>query len=716
MPVMNNIKEGNDQAQLDNTKSTDSSLLESTLFLMTSEQREHFLESSSSKGIVYVNKAPCFDHPLSVVLTWKAQKQLTKIAKTENQIDASQSQKNINEEYNLELKANLEEGVRLSGVRWATDKDDEKEKTIIHIQSKLFQMICELKIGADNKAVFKAINIKCTFDSSNANVKSSDDEIEMFAIRKKEESDDDVLIANEIVEKPSISVKPKGNKFYPHIKTVWHVNPPNSNDVAYFDYEAIEKMIWEIDNGRRLSGISNWARGRLRELADVVSLSQLATQYRYKLIGEEETSEGRHCKLHIDSLQEDVTGISLAYVYAEESGTVISHEDQYNDIGRLLKRRLRKPLVLRSTGDRQSLHHFDITGEDEMPSEGFLVDVGLESQNKKQLEAMRCLSEPKSIVHLAKLATLLGSIKSSQLEAFKWDTQPLKLFDEKLTGRQREAVTKAINTPDICLIQGPPGTGKTRVISEIVQQASKNGWMTLLVAPTHVAVDNVLERVGYEDSISPIRCANKDKVDTLPQHIQQYTYQQRQYSILIRSQDKVKEDIDKLIKEKMRLTNASTVLTNLSCLRGNVEKLAKEHTNLKRQLSSVEGNVQKEFSDKLKNSTRLKGGSEKLFKRLKGEHDKSIITFEALKERIKQFKGGLYNNKDKTEYKSSQLAVDGIQGKALKSIDKQIKNATKRKQAVETKSKGKKKTISKAKDVLNQLGKGVIPEVVQKAI
>ena len=63
------------------------------------------------------------------------------------------------------------------------------------------------------------------------------------------------------------------------------------------------------------------------------------------------------------------------------------------------------------------------------------------------------------------------------------------------TDQQREFVRKALTTPDLALLEGPPGSGKTTVILELILQLVKQGKRVLLSSATHVAIDNVLERL-----------------------------------------------------------------------------------------------------------------------------------------------------------------------------------------------------------------------------
>src|SRR5207245_11006715 len=71
---------------------------------------------------------------------------------------------------------------------------------------------------------------------------------------------------------------------------------------------------------------------------------------------------------------------------------------------------------------------------------------------------------------------------------------PVQFIDNALNASQREAIAKALATPDLCLIQGLPGRDKSRVIAEIVTQAAARGERVLLLARSTVAIDAVVER------------------------------------------------------------------------------------------------------------------------------------------------------------------------------------------------------------------------------
>jgi len=93
------------------------------------------------------------------------------------------------------------------------------------------------------------------------------------------------------------------------------------------------------------------------------------------------------------------------------------------------------------------------------------------------------------------------------LSAFYCDSDP---DVPSLNAEQRRAVTGAVGSPHAFLIQGPPGTGKTEVIGELVRQLIGRGERVLLLAPTHVAVDEVLRRVGHKPGVRPLRITWSD--------------------------------------------------------------------------------------------------------------------------------------------------------------------------------------------------------------
>jgi hypothetical protein len=93
---------------------------------------------------------------------------------------------------------------------------------------------------------------------------------------------------------------------------------------------------------------------------------------------------------------------------------------------------------------------------------------------------------------------------------------------------QREAVARALETPDVCLIQGLPGTGKSHVISEILTRAAGRGERVLLLAPGPAALDRVLETVGGRDMVCAIRCLGRDeRPESLSPAVRALTFAER---------------------------------------------------------------------------------------------------------------------------------------------------------------------------------------------
>ena len=89
--------------------------------------------------------------------------------------------------------------------------------------------------------------------------------------------------------------------------------------------------------------------------------------------------------------------------------------------------------------------------------------------------------------------------------------------DRRGSDEQRRFVSIALGTPDFAFLEGPPGSGKTTAICELVLQLAQRGKRVLLCASTHVAVDNVLERVmdrsnPHRDLVIPVRIGDRRSV------------------------------------------------------------------------------------------------------------------------------------------------------------------------------------------------------------
>ena len=91
---------------------------------------------------------------------------------------------------------------------------------------------------------------------------------------------------------------------------------------------------------------------------------------------------------------------------------------------------------------------------------------------------------------------------------------------------QRRFVRLALDTPDFAFLEGPPGSGKTTVLAELVMQLASAGKRVLFCASTHVAVDNLLERIiqdaGMPVDLIPLRIGDSGRITS--EEVRRYQY------------------------------------------------------------------------------------------------------------------------------------------------------------------------------------------------
>ena len=106
----------------------------------------------------------------------------------------------------------------------------------------------------------------------------------------------------------------------------------------------------------------------------------------------------------------------------------------------------------------------------------------------------------------------LGAVRRKKIE--KWF---LLDEDREDTAQQKEFVEKALGTPDFAFLEGPPGSGKTTTLCELVLQLVSRRKRVLFCASTHVAVDNLLEKLDgiastTESNLIPLRIGDSGKI------------------------------------------------------------------------------------------------------------------------------------------------------------------------------------------------------------
>ncbi len=165
---------------------------------------------------------------------------------------------------------------------------------------------------------------------------------------------------------------------------------------------------------------------------------------------------------------------------------------------------------------------------DRVPTGKFIYPPKSDSQLKKQKWALEILKDYPSPQHrgLLKLFEKENHVTWKDFSInHSLDWKFLVPIEGKLrqgTNEQRQFVLKAINSPDYAILEGPPGSGKTTALTELIYQLILQKKRILLSASTHVAIDNVIEKLMeqfgdaealMENGIVPLRIGVEKNLD-----------------------------------------------------------------------------------------------------------------------------------------------------------------------------------------------------------
>jgi hypothetical protein len=116
----------------------------------------------------------------------------------------------------------------------------------------------------------------------------------------------------------------------------------------------------------------------------------------------------------------------------------------------------------------------------------------------------------------------------------------LTFLDPDLDACQREAVARAMATPDVFLLQGYPGTGRSRVLAEIIHQSAQRGERVLYLANEPASLNAVLLRLEGDSQVLALRHVQPGE-DALPADLLPCTLSERQRSWQQQLKDKSAE-------------------------------------------------------------------------------------------------------------------------------------------------------------------------------
>jgi DNA polymerase III delta prime subunit len=161
----------------------------------------------------------------------------------------------------------------------------------------------------------------------------------------------------------------------------------------------------------------------------------------------------------------------------------------------------------------------------ELPPAGSELHLPVDVRNLElQRRALRQLLEA-PLPHHRGLLRLCQSPSDAHWPVFSPSTPAawsfLRNVERSGTDQQRGFVEQALGSPDLALLEGPPGSGKTTAICELIRQCLDRNERVLLCASTHVAIDNVLERlIEHAAPIDAVRIGAPGKVDQNVQECQ----------------------------------------------------------------------------------------------------------------------------------------------------------------------------------------------------
>lgn len=155
---------------------------------------------------------------------------------------------------------------------------------------------------------------------------------------------------------------------------------------------------------------------------------------------------------------------------------------------------------------------------------------------------------------------------------------PIIPLQPQLNASQKAAVEHALSAEDVAIVHGPPGTGKTVTVVEIIRQAIARGQRVLACSGSHLAVDNVVERLVAQN-VRLVRLGHPARVSpALVSHTLDHQVAEHPDLKLARN----------LLREAGKLKNQAARFTRAKPLPGAKQELRREARELQADARRIE--------------------------------------------------------------------------------------------------------------------------------